>query len=158
MASHRNHVVLPRNLEALAAFFLWRFWLCSRLVSKGRECESRVCIRAGALGCCEEVEEAGTVAKGTFNTRMTQPSFFGEAAIRQREPWHGGELQQLLRSQCSFNFNTCPLSPFHPAHCAAMFLTPAAESNVPPPPRACMPREAGTAPCSSWCPTPRAAG
>lgn len=29
------------------------FWLCSRLGSEGRECESGVCIGAGALGCCQ---------------------------------------------------------------------------------------------------------
>lgn len=54
MASHQHHVVSPRNLEALAAFFLWRFWLHSRAGSVNPGCASGL-EHSGAATEMEEI-------------------------------------------------------------------------------------------------------
>lgn len=60
-------------------FSLWGFWLCSRLGSKGQECESRG-VHQGwkRSGAASEMEEIRIGAKRVFDARTRQPSFSGK--------------------------------------------------------------------------------
>lgn len=90
--------------------------------------------------------------KGDIPGRDNTAIFSGEALIRSWESWHSGELQQLLCFPCSLNFNTCHLSPLHPALCSACppcqqlrGMCPLPHARVPPP-TPLTPTEAAAAP------------